>query len=181
MAPNNKYPMNDEEFKRKLSLVAEWRLPEIKLDGVTRRKLRGRKNNETKYQDEHEQVFFKIYGGINPTATPEVTKVTRSACVCDDCGRDCPNGRDKEKKLYETNKKKHWRERCLTCKLSLNPKTGKFDLSNHSAAVEWNYWLRQEKNIKPKKPTKTDVIAEKTVEENHAEIIQKSTDYRVTE
>lgn len=166
--------MNDEEFKRKLSEVADWRIPEIKLDGVQRRKLRGRLSNEEKYQDEHEQIFFEIYNGVNPTTTPEITKVHRAATTCDDCGKHCPNGREKEKKLYETNKKKHWREKCLTCGLSLNPKTGLFDAPNRTAAVEWNHWLRGGKKPIPQR-VKPKIVGEYEVEENDTEIIRKYT------
>lgn len=169
--------MNDEEFKRKLSQVAEWHLPQIKLNGTERRKVRGKLSNEDKYQDEHEQIFFEIYGGVNPTTTPQVTKVTRAACICGDCGKHCSNGREKETKLYETQGQSHWREKCLTCKLSKNPRTGLFDLPNATAAADWNHWIRGNKsatstntNTKP-----VQIIGEYLVEENDTEIIKRYT------
>lgn len=142
MGANYKYPMNDEEFKRKLTEVADWHIPEIKLDGTTRRQVRGRLSNETKYQNEHEQIFFEIFGGINPTAVPTVTNIKPAATTCDDCGRHCPNGRAKEKKLYQTGKN-HWREKCITCGMNKNPYTGVFDLTTNRATAEWTIWLRK--------------------------------------
>jgi hypothetical protein len=166
--------MNNEEFKRKLNEVAEWHIPKIKLNGTERRKLRGRLSNEDKYQDEHEQIFFEIFGGVNPTTTPEITKVRRAACTCEDCGKHCPNGREKEAKLYETNGKKHWREKCLTCKLSMNPRTGVFDLPNATAASEWNGWIRKDKG-QPPVNAKLKIVSEYELEENDSEIIKRYT------
>lgn len=173
--------MNDEEFKRKLSEVAEWHIPKIKLDGVTRRKLRGRIPNETKYQDEHEQLFFEIYNGVNPTTTaPEITKVKPCGINCEDCGRDCPSGRTKEKKLFQTGKS-HWREKCTTCGMNKNPWTGEFDLTAAKASAEWSAWLRKHVNKSEFKLKKSSVALphsdrEFDIESSDTGIIRKFVD-----
>lgn len=141
--------MDKELFKKRLSEVAEWEIPKLSQTDLkeSKRRARGRKSAEERYQEEHEQVFAKLFQGVNPTAPPVLLKVKSSACVCDDCGKECPNGRHKEKKLYETGKekKRNWRERCVTCGLSQNPFTGRFELTISEAPHVWTDYLRERK------------------------------------
>lgn len=144
MATNNKYWMNDEEFKRKLSLVAEWKIPDTVTANKTGevKKNRGRKSNEEKFQEAHEAIFLEIHEGKNPTFKPMITKVKCTPVDCADCGKQCLDGRHIEIKKYETNRP-HWRKRCVTCNLQENPFTGEFDLLNHRASAEWARFLRK--------------------------------------
>jgi hypothetical protein len=141
--------MKDEEFKQRLSEVAEWEIPKLSLTTIkqAKQKARGRRSAEDKYQEEHEQVFAEIFDGINPTAPVQLLKVKAAACDCEDCGAHCPNGRHKEKKLYQTGvkQKKNWRERCVTCGLHQNPFTGKFELTINEASRVWTDYLRDRK------------------------------------
>lgn len=133
--------MTNDEFKKRLSEVAEWEIPKLNATEIKLAKKRGRPSQEELYQDEHEQEFMAIFEGVNPTATPRLIKVKIQPCTCNDCGEHCPNGRHKEKKIYEANGNRHWRERCLTCGLSQNPFSKKFDLSVAEASSRWaNYW-----------------------------------------
>jgi hypothetical protein len=157
--------MKDEEFKQKLSEVAEWRLPKLSNSEIkiAKQKARGkgRPTNEELYQDEHEEIFLEIFQGINPTYSPELVKVKIQSCVCEDCGDHCAEGRKKEKKLYETGDKRNWRERCLTCERSKNPFTGKFDMTNAQAPHVWTDFLKNRKGAY--NTTKIQAIKESTV------------------
>lgn len=150
MAPHRR--MDNEEFKRRLSEVAEWRVPATLTgtkdgDAKAKRTKRGRPTNEELYQNEHEEIFLELHNGTNPTFPPQLLKLKKCATNCDDCGKQCPNGREKEKKLYQTGNKKNWRERCLTCGMTKNPYTGEFDLDTIKASQVWNAFVR---DIKPK-------------------------------
>jgi hypothetical protein len=145
--------MDDTEYRKKLSEVADWHIPKLSptdlKESTQRKRGRGRPSDEEKYQDAHEEIFLDLYKGINPTHSPELIKVNAKATVCDDCGCDCPQGRKKEKKLYETgkDKKRNWRERCITCNKNKNPFTGKFDLTPSEAPHIWTVFLRETKGI----------------------------------
>lgn len=131
--------MNNELFKLKLSQVADWRIPKVKLDGVERRKLRGKGRPSQK--DQEEELANPEFAEMNPTAPPEILKIKSSAVDCGDCGQHCPNGRESESKMF-FNYRLHWRQRCITCGLNQNPYTGKWDLTNKDAAGVWNLYLR---------------------------------------
>lgn len=143
--------MNDEEFRQKLSEVAEWEIPKLSSNEIklSQQRKRGRKSNEEQYQDAHEEIFLDIHNGINPSVPPELLKVKHKHTTCGDCGRTCENGCHKEKKLYETGqaKKRNWRERCVTCGLHKNPFTGKFDMTPSESPHVWTSFLRDSKGI----------------------------------
>ena len=138
--------MNDQEFKRRLSEVAEWRIPDTPREtSLNAKRKRGRKSKEELYQDEHEEIFLELFDGSNPTYPPMLTRVKYQTTICNDCGRSCSQACQKEKKLYETAGKRHWRERCLTCERARNPYTGQFDLTFSEASTVWNSFLRDSK------------------------------------
>jgi hypothetical protein len=138
--------MTNDEFKQKLSEVAEWKLPDTPREtSLNQKKKRGRKSAEEKYQDEHQEVFLELFEGVNPTYAPMLTKVKRCAITCDDCGEHCPNGRNKEAKLQEKNGKAAWRQKCLTCNKYQNPFNGKFELTGQAASIKWNDFMRETK------------------------------------
>lgn len=130
--------MNNELFKLKLSQVADWHIPKVKLDGVERRKLRGRPTK----QDQEEELANPEFAEVNPTAPPEILKVKSQPVDCQDCGQHCPNGRECESKFFFTHQP-HWRKRCITCGLNQNPYTGEFDLKSKDASGVWNLYLRK--------------------------------------
>lgn len=141
--------MDDKLFRQLLSEVAEWQIPKLTATDIKlaeqKKRGKGRPTNEERYQDEHQEVFLDLFNGINPTYPPELVKTKVSATVCEDCGIHCPNGRKKEKKLYQTGTKKNWREKCLTCEKSKNPFTGKFDLTLSQAPHVWTDFLKHRK------------------------------------
>jgi len=141
--------MEDKEFRRRLSEVAEWKLPETQKEtSVAARKKRGRKTVEEKYQDEHEEVFMELFNGVNPTYAPMLTKVKRCATTCQDCGEHCANGREKEARLHQKNGKAAWRQKCLTCNKFQNPFNGKFELIGQAASIKWNDFMRETKGAR---------------------------------
>jgi hypothetical protein len=140
--------MNDEEFKRRLSEVAEWKLPDTPREtSLNAKKKRGRKSKEELYQDEHEEIFLELFEGTNPTYHPLITKIKYQATICDACGRNCTCSCEKEAKLYQTNGKKIWKWKCKTCGMTQDPYTGEYSLSSQKASVVWNSFLRESKGI----------------------------------
>ena len=140
--------MDNEEFKRRLSEVAEWKLPDTPREtSLNAKKKRGRKSNEEQYMELREEIFHEEFGGVNQTYPPMLVRLKCQPVDCEDCGNSCPNGRKKETKLYETGAKKtrNWRERCITCGLHKNPFTGKFELSSQESSYVWTEWLRDRK------------------------------------
>ena len=143
--------MDDKKFKELLSQVADWQIPKLSQTEIkeARQRNRGRRSNEELYQEEHEEIFLELFDGHNPTMAPELLKVKNQSCVCEDCGCVCAEGRRKERKLYETGvqAKRNWRERCLTCGLSKNPFTGRFELTSTEASHVWTKFLRDSRGI----------------------------------
>lgn len=135
--------MTDDEFKQKLSEVAEWKIPDTPREtSLNQKKKRGRKSEEEKFQEAHEIIFRDIHGDVNPTYAPMITKIKCQPVDCEDCGKHCPNGRKTEYKHYDTNRS-HWRRRCVTCEKNQNPFTGEYDLSSQKSSSVWADWLRK--------------------------------------
>lgn len=140
--------MNDEEFRKKLSEVAEWKIPETPREAGTKpMKRRGRKSAEDEYMELREEIFYEEFNGVNPTYAPLLTKVKRCPVTCEDCGNECPNGRETEAKLQEKNGKKVWRKKCLTCNKFENPYTGEFTLTGSAASIKFNDFMRETKGV----------------------------------
>ena len=139
--------MKDNEFKEKLSQVADWELVKIKLDSDTKRRLSytSRKNIEQEelYELEQELAFYEQNNGTNPSIPPEVTKLHCKDEACNDCGKICHGGRKMEHKKYFKQDKSIWRHKCLNCNLTIHPETQQFSLSTHRANTVWNLYLNQ--------------------------------------
>lgn len=137
--------MDDKEFRRKLSEVADWKIPETPREtSLNAKKKRGRKSNEEQYMELREEIFLEEFGGVNPTYPPMLTKVKPAATTCE-CGRVCETGCQKEAKLYTSKGKNHWRWKCHTCGMTQDPYTGEFCLNSQKASVVWNSFLRETK------------------------------------
>lgn len=140
--------MDDAEFKRRLSEVAEWTIPKTEREtSLNAKKKRGRKSAEDEYMELREEIFHKEFDGINKTYAPMLTKVKRCPVTCEDCGRHCPNGRETEAKLQEKNGKRAWRKKCLTCAMYENPFTGEYCLTGTAASIKWNDFMRETKGV----------------------------------
>ena len=176
--------MDDKEFKARLSAVADWRIPKTELETTKgAKKRRGRKTNDEKYMELREEIFQQEFDGVNPTIPPMLTRLKKSACVCEDCGEYCPNGREKEAKLHQKNGKKVWRQKCLTCDKFHNPFTGKFELTGSAASIKFNDFMKETKgiyNTQGNQNRKTVMTAKQTVIEDDREKItfyhEKNTD-----
>lgn len=144
--------MDDEEFRRKLSEVAEWQIPMV---GTATSRLIIKyetDNNDDLDMDENEDDeefassgdtnagFIPARGNQNNSIPPVITKLKIAGTTCEDCGDYCANGRQKEKKLYQA-EPKHWREKCLTCGHWRHPVTGKFTLTGYDVAGTYTYYL----------------------------------------
>lgn len=169
--------MDDKEFRRRLSEVAEWKIPDTPREtSLNQKKKRGRKSNEDEYMELREEMFYEEFGGVNPTYPPMLTRVKRQASCCEDCGVTCPNGRETEAKYHQKNGKAVWRQKCLTCNRFQNPFNGKFELTGTAASIKFNDFMRETKGAYKTKGNErrkevTVVDTEKTVIENDTEII----------
>jgi hypothetical protein len=140
--------MKDEEFKRRLSEVADWKIPETTREtSLNQKKKRGRKSAEDQYMELREEIFHEEFDGVNPTFPPMLTKVKRCGETCSDCGDYCPNGRETEAKLQEKNGKKAWRRKCLTCNKYQNPYNGQYELTGSNASIKFNDFMRETKGV----------------------------------
>lgn len=164
--------MDDKEFKRRLSEVAEWKIPETPREtSLNAKKKRGRKSNEDEYMELREEIFYEEFGGVNNTYPPMLTKVKRCAVTCEDCGKHCSNGRETEAKLQEKNGKTAWRRKCVTCGKFQNPFNGQYELSGSAASIKWNDFMRETKGVyktqgnERRKIVSTKHQIEKTVKE----------------
>jgi hypothetical protein len=180
--------MTDEEFKQRLSEVAEWELPKLTPTDIREAKKSARgKHKRTKeelYQLEHEQVFLEIFQGINPTLKPVLTKIKYQPQYCP-CGKLWDNGCPRDFKLYHKNGQTYWREKCLNCNMTKNPYTGEFDLGPYQASTVWASFARETKNLykskgnQAKQPATTVTKTHnQTVISNDQEIITFYHDYR---
>ena len=129
--------MDEEQYRRRLSEVAEWRIPEVKLTALEK-KQRGRRSNEEQYQEKHEQAFMELFDGVNPTHPIQVDQVKTIAEICQDCGRVCETGRRQEYKLYTGKKGSAWREKCLNCGFFKDPRNGRFNIDCNKAITLMN-------------------------------------------
>lgn len=140
--------MDDLEFKRKLSEVAEWKIPENlqELEKATPRKRR--KTKVIEYDESSENNGNEDFNGVEETISQganlplQLVGLKVKPAVCEDCGRRCKTGHRKETKLFETKTHKAWRHHCLTCGFYSNPYTGEFDLSKENYTVVWTDWGR---------------------------------------
>jgi hypothetical protein len=163
--------MDDKEFRKRLSEVAEWTIPETEQEtSKNAKKKRGRKSAEEQYQEQHEEVFLEMFDGINPTKAPLLLKVKYIPYTCE-CGRVCTDGCQKEAKLYETKTGCHWKVKCKTCGMTQNPITGAFDLSPQKASVVWHSFLRDSKGVYKSKGNIVKQNGQGKVIENEQETI----------
>lgn len=177
--------MDEQEFRRKLSEVAEWRIPDTITDTAsgTKRKRRGRPTKDTNIcsdtEEHNEHDDTSDTQEKNNTFPPQITKLKVCAQTCEDCGRHCENGRQIEKRVYDTNNKRHWRQRCLNCDHYQNPYTGEFDLPRSTAAKTWNDFYRAKKNRLKNYVSTSHPMS--VLNENDQEIIRIADGLRISE
>jgi len=121
--------MDEEQFRKRLSQVAEWSIPKLSVEELKQNK-RGRKTNEQQYEEQHQALFNEMFDGINPSYAPKLDAVKTVSETCSDCGLICEKGRKKDFKHYKGKKKNIWRERCVNCSKYKNPYTGQFNMDS---------------------------------------------------
>jgi hypothetical protein len=180
--------MTDEEFKRKLSEVAEWGLPTVeqalKNRGLTRsNKPRRPKVKEITDEDiDLEDESSLIKDGANITYAPMIAKVKCQPLDCPDCRRHCPEGRKIDMQIYFKKGKKYVREKCLVCNKTKDPYTNQFNLTGSASSNTWHTFMKVDsgKRYQLKSESKKVIEIEqgRTVEvtESDEEIIKKYLD-----
>ena len=136
--------MNNEEFLKKLSEVAEWVRPQTGPNGhpsiakgknykppehpgpITEEELDAM--TETEAEQYYKQLMAWRESQPNNSVPPEITQLKIQAVDCEDCGQHCENGRRVETRLCSTGQP-HWRTRCQVCDRYKDPATGKFTLT----------------------------------------------------
>jgi len=148
--------MDNEIYRKKLSEVAEWRIPELKdweiKEAKAKARGKGRRTNEEKYQEEHEAVFMEIFNGVNPTHNIELVAVKHQPEICPDCNKVCAKGRCQEIKFYSKNPGhiNHRRVRCKECGFYRDPNTGVFDLPQGPSTQVYLNWAKREFTLRNK-------------------------------
>jgi len=148
--------MTNDELRRKMAEVAEFRMPKLTASDIkiSKQKARGkgRPTNEERYQEEHEEVFLDLFEGINPTHSPELVKLNIKPVDCEDCGRHCENGRQTEIKFYKKTPGHiaHRRDRCITCNRYRDPNTGEYTLPQGPACQVYLNWAKAQYNARNK-------------------------------
>lgn len=133
--------MEQDEFKRRLSDVAEWK-QEVKGPNGYRK---GQQNVKyvSDWDDDDEDDYDEYDEVIDVDALNipiEITKIKPIASVCDDCGLVVEN-RIKHFKKAQNRFGTQWRESCYTCKKHKNPNTGKFDMTGTEGIQIWKEYL----------------------------------------
>jgi predicted Zn-ribbon and HTH transcriptional regulator len=181
--------MDQEEFKRKLSEVSEWVIPDTTREITLNQKRKHRKKLSQAQQepleqqeqddvddvdddDEQEQDVVVV----NTTYAPVVVNLVIKPVDCEDCGKHCAKGRRLEAKFYQYGDRQMWRQFCNTCSKYKNPYTGKFDVNGQLAANVFNNYIRNRSiylNTKAwRKQAELDAGSSSTVVENdHSTII----------
>jgi hypothetical protein len=137
--------MNNDEFLKRLSEVAEWYRPQTGPNGcysvnknaklrkiehpgtVTEAELAAMDEDEV--QEYYEQLMAWRESQPNELVPPEIKKLKIQSKDCEDCHRHCPEGRQVQSKICSTGQP-HWRTSCVTCGLYRDPATGQFTLTN---------------------------------------------------
>jgi hypothetical protein len=140
--------MKDEEFKQKLSEVAEWRfvLPEeaLKLTSAVKKRYYKPKRvkpviiePELDLDSEEEPLVVE-----NTKPTIHLVKPKIQAVDCQDCGQHCEHGRRKEIHFYYKGQHKLIREKCITCQRHKDPYTNEFVLTPGKSNIVWHSYMK---------------------------------------
>lgn len=144
----NNYKMKDELFKQKLSEVAEWHMPKITLDGVERRKLKGK---DDQFYEQHREEFLKRVNYVLPGTQPVITKLLDQNKTCEDCGLQPKKPREVLIKVSEgCGLDKHLRRKCKSCDLWQDPRTGQYTVKTNNISNVWISWATEQGLIKTK-------------------------------
>jgi hypothetical protein len=135
--------MRDEEFKKRLTEVADWYTP-VDIDSKTA---------SSKIVDRCEDQQ------PNDTLSPKILKLKYAKATCQDCGK-IVQGRHKDIQLYKRKNNVGFKEKCLACGLHKDPYTGKFNITGTEAAIKWSAYFRRTRTAEPKPAVKIACSAE---------------------
>lgn len=128
-----KIPMNNEEYKNKLSAVCDWQYDEVILPGP-------------KVEDEIDRWDYDEENPVKVGARGiSIIHVKPQIKQCEGCGLMVTSRSTNIKK--STSVAPHWREKCNVCNMYKNPWTGAFDVPKHIAHELYNFfWANNNRN-----------------------------------
>ena len=131
--------MDDAEFRRILSEVAEWRWDKVSDTAIKKSRSMAKGKTKPIVEGEESEMAVILIDGVNPTTVPVLVKLKPCATNCEDCGKHCPNGRQMTAKLYPSRTLgQHWRKRCVTCQRYLNKDTGQYTVPDNNASNHYS-------------------------------------------
>lgn len=144
---SNIYSMDNEQFLKKLTEVAEWEIPDS-IKG-TLHQPKHRANYEYLEQDDADVelqdpdlLTEEEINRINLSFPPRLLKVKVQPVWCTYCGRFCEKGLEQEVRLHRL-PRNHWRRRCITCGKYQDPYTKEINLTLAKANSLWLDWCRE--------------------------------------
>lgn len=164
--------MNNDEFLRRLSELAEWHRPQTGPGGqasiskgraravpvhpgpITQEELDLMTDEAA--QDYYDRLMTWREAQPNASVPPEIIKLKTYARKCEDCNKSCDSNRRVECKLYLTGRE-HWREYCTACELFRDPRTKEFSIKREASGQVFGNLYRRDKpmpKIREPKPPK---------------------------
>lgn len=122
--------MRDEEFKQKLTEVADWEIP-LDSEGSNQH-LKLKKLARLQQQEDVE---------VNDTLSPRILNIKYCESSCEDCGK-IVQGRRKEIQVYRNKSVCGLKEKCVNCGLHKDPYTKEFNLTGIEASIKWNRYAK---------------------------------------
>lgn len=153
--------MNQEDFLKKLTEVAEWHRPQTGPSGAVSVNKRAKKQiveppklsveeieamTDQELLDYYDQLTAWRESQPNETIAPEIVKLKPQPSSCEDCGKELCETRRTERKLYESGSR-HWREKCINCQCWRHPQTGEFTLKGPEAHRFFTDYYRPKKGV----------------------------------
>jgi len=139
--PYCKYSMKNDEFKKKLSELAEWQITKPVTSAFV-----------TADRDYVEEVWVidketgqEVVRGLslasNETLPIQLNAIKAESKPCEYCDQMVTEQVISLKRFDKP--KLHWRKKCSICKQAFNPLNGKFELTETDAAPCWMKYLRK--------------------------------------
>lgn len=178
--------MNNEEFLKRLSEVAEWIRPQTGPNGhpsvakgknykppehpgpITEDELDSMTETEVKVY--YDRLMAWRESQPNDSVPPEIVRLKSAIHKCQDCDRILEEPRRIEFKQHESGTK-HWRERCANCSCFRNPITKEFSVESKTAHQFFTDYHRPKKGIYNSKYQQVKPVVTPTMTKR--EIIQR--------
>lgn len=170
--------MDNEDFLKRLSEVADWHRPKLGPSGcnsiakgrsvpehpgeITEQELAEMSDEEA--QEYYDKLMAWRESQPNDSVPPEIKRLKFEPRPCDDCSQMLEQHRRTERKLYISGQR-HWRERCLNCNKFRHPDTGKFTVNGLGSHQFFCDYYRPKLGVyrskyqpEPKNKPKPDII-----------------------